>query len=182
MQKAGIEKKSPVLRSAPIKLKFSGYIIIGVGTLNPLLEFSNSTLICSYSLYKLQIDSPGPHGQPERCSNHEGFRTLSFFLSGSTTLKTAKRNRLRRETEKKNRSGLQREKKRGNSKRLFLMSFSTSYLDDSERTKNAFFAFVFFHGGERIPTLAWNPSLAVKFFIIHEIRTFLVKCVVGNYL
>ena len=56
MQKAGT-KKSPVLKNAPIKLKLSGYSIIGVVTSNPLLDYSNSSLICSYSLYKFQIYS-----------------------------------------------------------------------------------------------------------------------------
>ena len=127
VQKARTEKKSPVLRSASIKLKLSGYIIIGVGMSNPLLEFVDSTLMCSYRLYKPQIDSPGPHGQPESCSYHEGFHTLNFSLievrSGFTTPKTSKRNRLRRGTEKKNRSRLQLQEKKTRQLQAFSFLF-----------------------------------------------------------
>ena len=153
MRNAGIGKKSPVLRNASTKLKFSGYILIGVGTSNPLLDFPNSTLTWSYSLYKFQIDSPGPHGQPESCSYHEGFHTLNFSLievrSGFTTPKTSKRNRLRRGTEKKNRSRLQLQEKKTRQLQAFsfLFFFTLILRWFWANQANALFSIIFSHSG-----------------------------------
>ena len=151
LQRAGTEKKIPVLRNAPIKLKFSGHSsIIGVGTSNPLVEFSISTLICSYSLYKLQIYSSGPHGQPEGCSYQKGSPTLSFslieVLSGSTIpKKRAKRNRLTRRTKIKS-VGIAAKKKSRQSRAFFffVLFFKPLFWQFRKKPKTLFFFFFFF--------------------------------------